>query len=182
MSKYDIIFEELQNKVDSGELTVEDAQVLNDVAYEKYSEDDTEYEEVTESSEDDDEGVTYEEYLEAMEEELFGEATRLAKEIHKKNNELDKQVQKLVKEKNQLKFRSPEWLEKDLQATQASFDRHDMDFIDSIKYGRKASKLKNRTYKINGKYNKNQQKTKFDTEPSEKSLENRPAGRFIKKK
>ena len=82
MTKYDIIFESLQEKVNSGELTVEDAQVLNDVAYEKYGDDDTEYEEVTESS--DDEGVTYDEYLESMEEELFGEATRLAKEIHKK--------------------------------------------------------------------------------------------------
>ena len=36
MSKYDIIFEKLQDKVDSGELTIEDAQILNDAAYEKY--------------------------------------------------------------------------------------------------------------------------------------------------
>ena len=81
MTKYEIMFEALQERVNSGELTIEDAQILNDVAYEKYADDDTEYEEVTESS---DEGVTYEEYLESMEEELFGEATRLAKEIHKK--------------------------------------------------------------------------------------------------
>jgi hypothetical protein len=91
MTKYDIIFEQLQSKVNSGELTMEDAQILNDVAFEKYGEDDTEYEEVTESS-NEDECVTYEEYLEAMEEELFGEATRLAKEIHKKSLAADKNI------------------------------------------------------------------------------------------
>lgn len=37
MTKYDIIFEELQDKVDTGELTIEDARVLNDIAFEKYS-------------------------------------------------------------------------------------------------------------------------------------------------
>ena len=70
MTKYEIMFEALQERVNSGELTIEDAQILNDVAYEKYADDDTEYEEVTESS--DNEGITYEEYLESMEEELFG--------------------------------------------------------------------------------------------------------------
>lgn len=74
MTKYDIIFESLQEKVNSGVLTLEDAEILNDVAYEKYSDDDTEYEEVLESV--DDEGVTYEQYLDAMEEELFGEASK----------------------------------------------------------------------------------------------------------
>jgi len=82
MTKYEIIFESIQDKVNSGELTMEDAKVLNDVAFEKYGDDETEYEEVTESFEE--EGVTYEEYLESMEEELFGEATRYAKEIHKR--------------------------------------------------------------------------------------------------
>lgn len=75
MTKYEIIFESLQEKVNTGELTLEDAEILNDVAYEKYAEDETEYEEA---------GMTYEEYLESMEEEMFGEATRLAKEIQKK--------------------------------------------------------------------------------------------------
>lgn len=50
MVKYDIIFESLRMKVDSGELSLEDAQILNDVAFEKYGEDDTEYIEVDESS------------------------------------------------------------------------------------------------------------------------------------
>lgn len=36
MNKYDIIFESLQDKVNSGELAIEDAEILNDVAYEKY--------------------------------------------------------------------------------------------------------------------------------------------------
>ena len=80
MTKYEIIYEALQEKVNSGELTVEDAEILNDIAYERYAKDMTEY---TESC--DDEGMTYDEYFESMEDELFGEATRLAKEIRKKN-------------------------------------------------------------------------------------------------
>ena len=36
MTKYEIIFETLQDKVNSGELTIEEAEVLNDLAYEKY--------------------------------------------------------------------------------------------------------------------------------------------------
>ena len=92
MKKYDIIFNELQTKVESGELTLEQAETLNDIAYEKYADDDTEYEELTESYND--EGMTYEEYLESMEEELFGEATRLAKEIHKRNIELEQLADK----------------------------------------------------------------------------------------
>ena len=36
MTKYEIIFEALQEKVNSGELTFEDASTLNDMAYEKY--------------------------------------------------------------------------------------------------------------------------------------------------
>jgi hypothetical protein len=84
MTKYDIIFESLQEKVNSGELSMDDARILNDVAFEKYSEDDTEYEELCESCDEEDSAVTYEEYLEAMEYELFGEATRLSKEIVEK--------------------------------------------------------------------------------------------------
>ena len=36
MNKYDIIFEALQQKVNAGILTLEDAEILNDLAYEKY--------------------------------------------------------------------------------------------------------------------------------------------------
>lgn len=49
MTKYDIMFESIQEKVNSGELTIEDAQVLNEIAFEKYGDDDTEYDTVTES-------------------------------------------------------------------------------------------------------------------------------------
>ena len=37
MTKYDIIFEALQDQVESGDLTVETAEYLNDIAYELYS-------------------------------------------------------------------------------------------------------------------------------------------------
>lgn len=36
MDKYNVIYEALQNKVDTGELTFEDAVILNDMAYNKY--------------------------------------------------------------------------------------------------------------------------------------------------
>ena len=36
MNKYDIIFESLQEKVFDGELSVDEAEILNDLAYEKY--------------------------------------------------------------------------------------------------------------------------------------------------
>lgn len=36
MESYNAIYEELQNRVNSGELTVEEANVLNDMAYDKY--------------------------------------------------------------------------------------------------------------------------------------------------
>ena len=39
MTKYDIIFEALQDQVESGDLTVETAEYLNDIAYELYSDD-----------------------------------------------------------------------------------------------------------------------------------------------
>ena len=50
MTKYEIMYEELQDKVNSGELTVEDAEILNDMAYERYADDISEY---TESGEED---------------------------------------------------------------------------------------------------------------------------------
>ena len=89
MTKYDIIFEELQYKVNSGELAVEDAQILNDLAYEKYSE----------------ESVTYDQYLESMEEELFGEATRYKEEqekLAKKINAEQKNIKKYEKRDNEI--------------------------------------------------------------------------------
>lgn len=46
MNKYDMIFESLQERVNNGELTVDDANRLNDLAYEKYV--------VNESKKDDD--------------------------------------------------------------------------------------------------------------------------------
>ena len=36
MNTYDIIYEELCNRVETGELTLEDAEVINDLAYERY--------------------------------------------------------------------------------------------------------------------------------------------------
>ena len=36
MTKYEIIYEELQNRVNEGLLTLEDAELINDMAYEKY--------------------------------------------------------------------------------------------------------------------------------------------------
>ena len=39
MTKYDLIFEALQDQVESGDLTVETAEYLNDIAYELYSDD-----------------------------------------------------------------------------------------------------------------------------------------------
>ena len=94
MTKYQIMFEALQEKVNSGELTFEDADALNKIAFEKYGDDETEY---VESCSDEEEGMTHEEYLESMETELFGEATRLAKVIHKKatdkNSTLDERLQ-----------------------------------------------------------------------------------------
>ena len=62
MNRYNIIFEALQERVELGELTVEQAEVLNDIAYEKYVE-----------SYDEDEDITYGEYLEALEYEIFEE-------------------------------------------------------------------------------------------------------------
>ena len=37
MTKYDVMFESLQERVNSGELSLEDAMVLNDISYEKYA-------------------------------------------------------------------------------------------------------------------------------------------------
>ena len=36
MNKYDIIFEALQEKLENGELTMEEAETLNDAAYNRY--------------------------------------------------------------------------------------------------------------------------------------------------
>ena len=41
MNKYDLIFESLQESLDNGEITLEEAEVLNDYAYDKYVEEAT---------------------------------------------------------------------------------------------------------------------------------------------
>ena len=83
MTKYEIMYEALQDKVNSGELTVEDAKILNDIAYEKFGEDMTDY---TESSE---EGMTYEEYLDIMEGVLFGNKNNPLKDRANKHRKED---------------------------------------------------------------------------------------------
>ncbi len=49
MTKYDLIYEALQNQVDSGELTFETAEYLNDVAFEMYSDEELDGVEFTEA-------------------------------------------------------------------------------------------------------------------------------------
>lgn len=49
MTKYDVIYEELQSQVESGDLTVETAEYLNDIAYEMYGDDELDDEEFTEA-------------------------------------------------------------------------------------------------------------------------------------
>ena len=41
MNKYDLIFESLQESLDNGEITLEEAEILNDYAYDKYVEEAT---------------------------------------------------------------------------------------------------------------------------------------------
>ena len=36
MNEYDLIYEELCERVECGELSLEDAEIINDVAYDKY--------------------------------------------------------------------------------------------------------------------------------------------------
>ena len=74
MTKYEIMYEALQDKVNSGELTVEDAEILNDIVYERYA-DNIDY------------NITYDEYLESMEYELFNEGF-----VKKGMNFLDKHI------------------------------------------------------------------------------------------
>lgn len=52
MTKYEIIYEALQDKVISGELTVDDIEILNDLAYEIYVDNISEYNETTSENED----------------------------------------------------------------------------------------------------------------------------------
>ena len=117
MTKYEIMYEALQEKVNSGELTVEDAEILNDIAYEKYGKDMTDY---TESSE---EGMTYEEYLDIMEGVLFGNKNKttgntLYDEMKAKNKEFIKN------EKNDSKNR--EKFNKNLLKTQKEMQGADL--------------------------------------------------------
>lgn len=179
MTKYDIIFESLQMKVETGELTIEDAQILNDVAFEKYGEDETEYEEVTESYDDEDEGVTYEEYLETMEEELFGEATRLSKEIDKKVTELKKREDELRDKCNKAfkNYQNAPEGSKEKQIMQKYYDKYHHDLcelerleeMNSLNIGRNPSYDRHdRIASVDtGRSAKYRQQEKFKTEPAE---------------
>ena len=71
MTKYDILYEALQSQYETGELTLETAEYLNDVAYELYSD------------------------------EEFTEASRIAKEYNKVQTEYQKQKAKTQKVINQ---------------------------------------------------------------------------------
>ena len=93
MTRYEAIYEELTERVESGELSLEDAEIINEAAAEKYLD-----EETTESYEDEfdpeefDEAVdmcvdilldedfceTAEEYLDIMDMEMFSEAAKSA--------------------------------------------------------------------------------------------------------
>ena len=139
MTKYEIIHEALQDKVNSGELTVEDAEILNDMAYEKYENCINEY---TESG--DDECMTYDEYLESMEDELFGEATRYAKEIHKEYNIARDKYKKLKNDINN----SIKDIDDADEIEALKMGKYDMKAVkdmlkrrDSIRYGKKAGKF-----------------------------------------
>ena len=131
MTKYEIMYEALQEKVNSGELTVEDAEILNDIAYDRYAEDMTEY---TESC---DEGMTYEEYLESMEDDLFGESTRLGREIHKKAEEFSNNREEYYR----LMMKAKE----DMKKSQETGNKKRADIMK--KYYDKYSKLYNDGYK-----------------------------------
>ena len=52
MTKYDLIADAIQTRVDTGELSLEDAETLNDMAYEKYADEEVEGDEVEEGAED----------------------------------------------------------------------------------------------------------------------------------
>ena len=93
MTRYEAIYEELTERVEAGELSLEDAEIINEAAAEKYLD-----EETTESCEDEfdpeefDEAVdmcvdilldedfceTAEEYLDIMDMEMFSEAAKAA--------------------------------------------------------------------------------------------------------
>lgn len=51
MTKYSLLAEAIQEKLDNGELSLEDANVLNDMAYEKYADEEVSDSEVYEESE-----------------------------------------------------------------------------------------------------------------------------------
>ena len=183
MTKYEIMYEALQEKVNSGELTVEDAEILNDIAYERYAEDMTEY---TESSDND---MTYDEYLESMEEDLFGESTRLGREIRNKTHKFyddmddDFKNSKINKDKN-----------KNLEAVKNymsgvknlnKFAKNGF-LYDSKICGEIAAEDKKNNNKIDfildknaGKIAKNILINKYDLLPSDKSLENKSPNKYL---
>ena len=90
MTKYDIIFDELQVKVESGELTLEDAQILNEMAFEKFGDDETEYEEVTEAY--------YDGHIKRNENDM----NVIKKHFEKEIKDIDKEIEKLEHKKKKL--------------------------------------------------------------------------------
>lgn len=90
MTRYHIIFESLQDRVDIGELSVEDASILNDMAYEKYGDDDTEYEAVTEAY--------YDGHIQQAEREIERIKSTMGKDIEN----YEKQIDELERRKKRL--------------------------------------------------------------------------------
>jgi len=92
MTKYEIIFESLQDKINSGELTVEDAEILNKMAFEKYGEETTEYEEeeVTEGCYD--ANIT----------SVKGDINLIKKAAEKQMEQIDREIKRLETEKDRL--------------------------------------------------------------------------------
>ena len=66
MKKHKIIYENLQDKIDSNKLTMEDVDILDDIDNNKYDDDMTEYTEPC-----DYESMNYDEYFDFMEDVLI---------------------------------------------------------------------------------------------------------------
>ena len=128
MNKYEIIYESLQERVNSGELSIEDAQVLNDLAYDKFGDDDTEMEEV------------------------FDESTRLSREINARQSDLSNQIKRIESHLKQIKsaaeketdLKKKTDLENEIDDVESILSKlkHDHDQMNeqnTIKYGRDIS-------------------------------------------
>ena len=90
MTKYDIIFEELQVKVESGELSFEDAEILNELAFEKFGDDETEYEAITEAY--------YDGHIKSTERDI----DVIKKHTEKEVKAIDKEIEKLEQKKRKI--------------------------------------------------------------------------------